>query len=116
MKLLAKGTKAVKNTKKVKSQLRQIINPIVAKSLKDVQFLDNALSNNNLTLDCAATSYALLKITLSGQRPALAKSIMNRLYERIKPVIDGHRDKLDYESEVAPVCEWVAFLSGMNLK
>lgn len=121
MKLLANKTKrAGKKSKEratLKKILRPIITPIVDKALREYQFLDNALNDNNCTLDTAAMAYGLLKIATSGEKPpTLIKNVMDRLYDHLRPVIEGERTGLDNESEVMPVCEWIAFLSGLGLQ
>lgn len=72
------------------------------------------------TYDSQAMAYALLRIAMSGKRPALISKIMVKLYAEIKPVYDsrdgtGIKEGIDFESDVAPVREWFALLQGINL-
>ena len=116
MKLLVNKTRT---TRKVKTQktLREILEPIVIpiadKSFREFQFLDKLVDEEPL---CGVSiAYGLLKIASSGKRPELIKEVISRLYARMEPVIQGERAKLDVESEVLPVVEMAAFLSGLNL-
>lgn len=88
---------------------------IVDKQLKEFQVLSENL--DNASYDSQAMAYVLLKIATSGKKPALINEIMDGLYLQIGPVYkDGKNTAgLDFECDIAPVREWLAFLDGMSL-
>lgn len=86
---------------------------IAGKHLKDFGFIEAMIDSD--PLDAIALAHGLLKIAISGKMPIVIEEVMTKLHNRLEPVAQGERKGLDAETEVLPVCEWAAFIAGMNL-